>query len=721
MGPNNPTWHLEMRDFLVKPQYEYCAEGMLLHNAIGANKNDATVAMTDDSSMYESELENDDLFVPRILILYGSETGNAEAVARRLKGELVLTKPTLMSLNDAKGLQIVRKKQITHVLVVCSTFGKGDAPSNAINFVKTEIGIKPKDVEYAVLALGSSLYPDFCQAGTKLDKMFASAGFQSAAHMARADEAEGAESTINAWIHMIRNKVLPPPLESYLAEKRGGTNAKPPAHSLSFLPEEEVEVIDTPPMKPSSLCISNTELLKDSTSKSIRKITFETPTPYETGDHLCVHPVNSSEMVERFLLCFESELRASFPNQQSKDAIALVESVADHPINIILAVDGNSEPADVFFELPAKLSFILRHKIDLSLREKDVPMLINLVNRFIDEKMEGIPSDKQEEIILRSSKFSSLLNIVDSIIKQSKNDTSPTDSFIAWFPTIVDFLETFQEVLLNIFFDDSPALPLAELLVTMGRLQPRFYSISSSDKVNKNEVSISVGVLNVDTSAGVTIKGVCSNYLAQLKGGIDRAIISVAQSSFRLPEDPMAPVIMVGAGTGLAPMMGFLADKKLAKLTGVDIGETHLFFGCRTQNDFIYKEEIQKAEQDGILKCHLALSRSPETPKAYVQDKISAMGPDMLRLLLDKKTHYYVCGDACMANSCYEACLDLMRTCGNMSRVTAASHVKRMRVEGRWQSDVWGILSDFENAKKDVMKSKKMAGKLWLTRFNQND
>ena len=722
VGPNNPTWHLEMRDFLLKPQYEYCAEGMLLHNApnIGTADNDCDMVSMHDSI---ADLEHDNFSIPRILILYGSETGKAEAVARRLKKELSLLKPTVMSLNEAKGLKIVRKKRISHVLAVCSTFGKGQAPSNATEFFKSEISIKKhEDVEYAVLALGSSLYPDFCQAGMKLDKMLASVGFQSTAHLVKADEAEGAASAINSWIQTIRNTILSPSLESYLTEMRGGINAKPPVHSLVFLTEKEIEDVDTPKMRQSSLCIGNTELLKDSGSKSIRKITFETPAPYESGDHLSVYPVNSSKMVERFLLCFEFELRASFPGPQSNDAIALVESVAEHPIDIIMTVDGDdSEPADVFFELPAKLSFILRHKVDLSIREKEVPMLINLVKKFIDKKMEGLSSNMQEEIILKSSKLSSLLSIIDNFVKHSKDATSEVDSFIARFPTIVNFLETFQEVLLKNFFDDSPTLCLAELLVTLNRLQPRFYSISSSGKVNKNEVSISVGVLNIDTSAGVTINGVCSNYLAQLKCGMDQAIISVVQSSFRLPEDPMAPIIMVGAGTGLAPMMGFLEDKKLAKLSGVELGESHLFFGCRTRNDFIYEEDIRKAEQDGILICHLALSRSPETPKTYVQDKITDMGPNMLRLLLDKKTHYYVCGDARMANSCYESCLDLLRTQGNMSRVTAASHIKRMRVEGRWQSDVWGILSDFERAKKDVMKSKKMAGKLWLTRFNQND
>ena len=285
----------------------------------------------------------------------------------------------------------------------------------------------------------------------------------------------------------------------------------------------------------------------------------------------------------------------------------------------------------------------------------------------------------------------------------------------------MNFLESFQEILLGAFFDDSPALYIAHVLVILNRLQPRYYSISSSNKVDDKVVSISVGVLNEKTSMGVPIEGVCSNYLAKLRGGIDRASIRVAKSTFRLPSDVNAPIIMVGAGTGLAPMIGFLQEKALDAEKGVKSGPIHLFFGCRTENDFIYKDLIGRYEKQGLLKLHLALSRSKQSPKSYVQDKIKEMGKELAELILQSDTHYYVCGDARMADACYEECLGLVRRHGTMSRVSAASRLRKMRISGRWQTDVWGIVSHFETAKKDVMKNKRTAAKLWMSHFGNGE
>jgi sulfite reductase alpha subunit-like flavoprotein len=305
---------------------------------------------------------------------------------------------------------------------------------------------------------------------------------------------------------------------------------------------------------------------------------------------------------------------------------------------------------------------------------------------------------------------------------------------------MVDFLDSFKELLLQPFFDDTPVLRIADILSTLNRLQPRFYSISSSNKVSPDVVAITVGVLREKTSKGVMINGVCSNYLASLRRGEDQAIIQVHKSSFRLPSDPQSSIIMVGAGTGLSPMMGFLADKALDKDQGgkndfVDSvphflstnsfllysfaaagGIIHLFFGCRTMQDLIYKEEIEEYEAEGLICFHHALSRGPG-PKTYVQDKIKQLGIEAADLLLRKDTHYYVCGDARMANSCYEYCVDVLRKHAGKSRVGAAHYLKQMQAQGRWQTDVWGIVSNYENAKKLVMNSKRTAAKIWLQQF----
>ena len=126
LGPTNPTWHLENRDFLVKPQYEYCAEGMLLHEATKESDDHDMTSATEATDQLVV-LSLDDLpEIPNVLILYGSQTGNAEAAARRMKRGLRQVKPKIMTLNDAKGLTVVQKNKITHIIAVCSTFGDGN-------------------------------------------------------------------------------------------------------------------------------------------------------------------------------------------------------------------------------------------------------------------------------------------------------------------------------------------------------------------------------------------------------------------------------------------------------------------------------------------------------------------------------------------------------------------------------------------------------------------
>lgn len=233
-------------------------------------------------------------------------------------------------------------------------------------------------------------------------------------------------------------------------------------------------------------------------------------------------------------------------------------------------------------------------------------------------------------------------------------------------------------------------------------------------------MTITVGVLKETTRKGVLIEGVCSHYLAALKAGTDRAKISVSTSSFRLPEDPKAPILMVGTGTGLSPLMGFLEDKDAACKKSKDkdpMGGIHLFFGCRTEHDFIYKDLINEYEKNKMIELHLALSRSPTEPKKYVQHRIVDMGKRAAELLQRDDTHYYVCGDARMADACFEACIKVMREHAVMSRVAAVQYLRQMQVEGRWQTDVWGIVSNYEDAKKNVEQKKRMKAKLWLSRL----
>jgi sulfite reductase alpha subunit-like flavoprotein len=164
-----------------------------------------------------------------------------------------------------------------------------------------------------------------------------------------------------------------------------------------------------------------------------------------------------------------------------------------------------------------------------------------------------------------------------------------------------------------------------------------------------------------------------------------------------------------------------LEDRALDARNGHDVGQVNLFFGCRTEKDFIYEDAIRGYERDGMVKLHLGLSGAPGISKKYVQHSIAEMGDAAAELLMKKNTHYYVCGDARMADSCFEACVELLRNHQTMSRVKAVKHLRDMRVEGRWQTDVWGIVSHFDESKKFNEEKVKKAAKRWLKHFKDED
>jgi sulfite reductase alpha subunit-like flavoprotein len=668
-GPTNPTWHLEMRDFLIKPQYDYCADSMLLHTSmVGAKE-----AVDEITSPLECILgglstilddsQRSSKSVPIVLIAYGSETGQAEAIARRLRRQLQVLKPLLKSLNEVAGLDIISRQNISHLICICSTFGKGKPPSNSVKFFETDIDIaNTSSVKFSVLALGSSLYPDFCHAGVSLDKKLSESGMEGFVKIATADAASGADGVVTDWLANVKNRILPRSLESDLLVFQSTLSDEPPKNTFVWESTDPTVGGGSAVVDSRALSVSNCEVIPSDTKewKKVRKITFQVPpgSSYQTGDHLSVQPMNSDAIVRRFLSCFEEELigyTQKGVNSSSCDTPAAMALQYKQPFRVECVEGEQQRSADVFFDTPTCLFDLVKSQLDLSVSSKEIVELLkllkaclnNILDRLGKEKVDALEHPLVEEFIGLSSPI-----VADS----SEEKTGLIDKLIAQFPTLVSFLEHFKELFLEDFIAANfgreavgPALKLPEILVIMSRLQPRFYSISSSNQTSPSEVTITVRVLKATTSEGVQIEGVCSHYLADLQPGVDRAKIVVVKSSFRLPESRDAPLLMVGAGTSLSPMIGFLEDRALDVKNGHGVGEINLFFGCRTEKDFIYEETIRGYEQSGMLNLHLGLSRSLNTPKTYVQDCIADMGKAASDLLVNKSTHYYVCGDARMA------------------------------------------------------------------------
>ena len=217
-------------------------------------------------------------------------------------------------------------------------------------------------------------------------------------------------------------------------------------------------------------------------------------------------------------------------------------------------------------------------------------------------------------------------------------------------------------------------------------LTPRLYSIASSQAENETEVHITVGAVRFEID-GRQRGGGASTWLADRieEDGEIRVFIE-HNDNFRLPANPETPVIMIGPGTGIAPFRSFMQQRDNDGAGG----KNWLFFGNpHFTDDFLYQVEWQKYVKDGLLThIDLAWSRD-QAEKVYVQDKIRAKGAEVWSWL-QEGAHLYVCGDANrMAKDVEQALLDVVVEHGGMDRETADEFLSELRIERRYQRDVY--------------------------------
>jgi cytochrome P450/NADPH-cytochrome P450 reductase len=174
--------------------------------------------------------------------------------------------------------------------------------------------------------------------------------------------------------------------------------------------------------------------------------------------------------------------------------------------------------------------------------------------------------------------------------------------------------------------EDYPAcaMPFEVFLDRLPPLRPRYYSISSP-LVSPDTCSITTGVLRGPARSGIgEFNGVCSTYLeSNAPNSTVFAFVREPTISFRPPDDPQVPMIMIGAGTGLAPFRGFLQERAAQRAGGASVATSLLFFGCRTSaDDYLYRDELSRYEADRVVKVEAVFSREGDPKRRYVQDAI---------------------------------------------------------------------------------------------------
>ncbi|PPS77404.1 MULTISPECIES: bifunctional nitrate reductase/sulfite reductase flavoprotein subunit alpha [Streptomyces] len=218
------------------------------------------------------------------------------------------------------------------------------------------------------------------------------------------------------------------------------------------------------------------------------------------------------------------------------------------------------------------------------------------------------------------------------------------------------------------------------------RLQPRLYSISSSPLADPQRVSLTVSVVRYENLHGRARGGVCSPYLADAEPDTEVPVFVQRSPHFRPPADASTPMIMVGPGTGVAPFVGFLEERRALGHRA----PSWLFFGEQHRaTDFYYEEELTALLDEGSLtRLDTAFSRDQRN-KVYVQDRMREHGPELWHWLRDG-ARFYVCGDASrMAKDVDRALRDIAVAHGGLGEAEAAAYVKQLAADKRYVRDVY--------------------------------
>ncbi|KAI1409604.1 NADPH-cytochrome P450 reductase [Hypoxylon sp. FL1857] len=626
------------------------------------------------------------------VIFYGSQTGTAEDYASRLakEGKSRFGLETMVADledYDYDNLDAIPSDKV--VMFVLATYGEGEPTDNAVDFYEFITGddvafsqsADPPlgNLNYVAFGLGNNTYEHYNSMVRNVNKALEKLGAHRIGEAGEGDDGAGTmEEDFLAWKD---------PMWAALAEKMGLEEREAVYEPIFGIVEREGLTKDSPEVylgEPNKMHLEGTakgpfnahnpyiapiaeskELfnVKDRNCLHLEIDISGSNLTYQTGDHIAIWPTNAGQEVDLFL------------------GILGLEDKRD----TVISVKALEPTAKVPFPTPTTYDAIVRYHLEIGAPVSR--QFLGTLSAFAPDE-----SIKAEMAKLGSDKD----YFQDKISKNHYN--------IARTLSVVSDGKKWTNV------------PFSAFIEGLTKLQPRYYSISSSSLVQPKKISVTAVVENqLIPGRADPFRGVATNYLLALKQkqngdpnpepfGLTYEIhgprnkydgihvpVHVRHSNFKLPSDPSKPIILIGPGTGVAPFRGFVQERARLAESGENVGRTLLFFGCRKRNeDFMYEaewEEYKKALGD---KFELITAFSREGPKkVYVQHRLKERAQEVNELL-EKKAYLYVCGDAAnMAREVNTVLAQIIAEQRGISETKAEDIVKNMRAANQYQEDVW--------------------------------
>merc|ERR1712137_53544 len=629
------------------------------------------------------------------VVFYGSQTGTAEDYASRISKEGhsrfgLKTMVADLEEYDFDNLDTFPEDKLA--VFVLATYGEGEPTDNAVEFYEflgsedvsfSEGGSaddKPlSKLNYVAFGLGNNTYEHYNSMVRNVDKYLTNLGATRLGAAGEGDDGAGTmEEDFLAWKE---------PMWAAVAEKMG-------LEEREAMYEPVFEVTERPDLTPEDDTVYLGEPNKNHLEGNQKG-------PFNANNPFIAPIVESAELFNspnRNCLHMEISIAGSnlsyttgdhiaiWPNNAGKEVDRLFKVLGkEDQRHTVIAVRGLDPTAKVPFPSPTTYDAAVRFHIEINAAVSR--QLVSVIAQFapnddIKAEIVKLGSDKdyfKEHVTDRNLNLAQLLEI--------------TGKGVTW-----------------------DKIPFSFLFETMVKIQPRYYSISSSSLVQKDKISITAIVESIEKpGAPYALKGVTTNYLLALKQkqhgdpnpdphGLNYSItgprnkydgihvpVHVRHSNFKLPSDPSKPIIMVGPGTGVAPFRGFIQERAAQAKAGQNVGKTILFFGCRKQSeDFMYADEWKQYQADLGDKFEMYTAFSRDGPKkVYVQNKLEEAGEEVNKLL-EQKAYFYVCGDAAhMAREVNTLLGKIISKYRNVSEIKGEEIVKAMRASNQYQEDVW--------------------------------